>query len=171
MDETENDPFGVLNDLLGVLDASADVSPVLSLPPHGVKEHRNETRYMASWRVSVFIEGHDLHYGRVKDISLHGIAILNGLNIKPGTNVTLNIHISSLTTPLKPKALVVHGITSYAVHDAGHLCFRVGIVFVKFAPATDRAYLEERLTNHHSKAPDYVCQRNADQPISRVGSS
>lgn len=164
MGKAENDP-------LGVLGASGDVSPVFSLPPQGVKEHRNETRYMASWRIAISVEGQDFHYGRVKDISLHGIAVLNGLNIKPGINVTLNIHVPSLTTPCEPKTLIVHGITSYAVHDAEHLCFRVGIAFVKFEPATDITYLEERLTNHHNKVPDYVCQRSTDQPISRVGSS
>lgn len=158
------------NDVLGVFGASSNVSPIESLPPQGVKEHRNETRYMASWRIAVAIEGQDFNYGRVKDISLHGTAVLNGLNIKPGTGVTLNIHIPSLTIPCQPKTLIVHGITSYAVHDVDHLCFRVGITFAEFEPASDRAYLEERLANHHAKVPDYVCQRDTDRPISRFSS-
>ena len=163
MGKAENDP-------LGVLGTPGDIAPVVSLPPQGVKEQRNETRYMASWRIAVAIEGQDFNYGRIKDVSLHGTAILNGLNLKPGTRVTLNIHIPTLSTPCKPKTLIVHGVASYAVHDVEHLCFRVGITFVKFEPAADRAYLEERLTNHHTKVPDYVCQRNTDRPISRFSS-
>lgn len=163
MGKSENDP-------LGVLDTPGDIVPVVSFPPKGVKEHRNEVRYLASWRVAVAIKGQDFYYGRVKDISLHGTAVLNGLDIKPGTSVTLNIHIPTLATPCKPKTLIVHGITTYSVHDANHLCFRVGVTFVKFEPDADCAYLEERLTNHHTKVPDYVCQRGSDASISRFSS-
>lgn len=160
MGKAENDP-------LGVLGAPSDIVPVVSLPPQGVKEHRNETRYKASWRAAIAVEGHSFIYGRIRDISLHGTAILNELNINPGTRVTINVHIPALATPCAPKVLVVHGTTSYSVHDADHLCFRIGITFVKFEPATDRVYLEERLINHHIKTPDYVCHRGSDAPISR----
>ncbi|MDO8466332.1 MAG: PilZ domain-containing protein [Gallionella sp.] len=155
MGKSENDP-------LGVLGAIGDISPVYSLPPRGKKELRNETRYMASWRAAVSVEGRDFHYGRIRDISLHGTAILSGLNIKDGTGVTLNIHIPALTTPCASKVLIVRGIASYAVHDVDHQCFRVGITFVEFEPAEDRTYLEERLTNHHAKVADYVCRRSTD---------
>lgn len=163
MGKAENDP-------LGVFGASSDVLPIESLPPQGTKEHRNEIRYLVTWRMAVSINGQGFHYGRAKNISLHGAAILSGLNIKPGTSVTLNIHTPPLTAPCKPKTLIIHGITSYAVHDADHLCFRVGVTFVKFEPVADLDYLEERLANHHVKAPDYVCQRDSDRPISRFSS-
>ena len=154
------------NDSLGVAATSGDVTPIVSLSPDA-KEHRSETRYKASWRVAVSVDGQDFIYGRIRDISVCGTAILNGLNIKPGTGVTLNIHIPTLTAPCVPKTLIVHGTSSYVVHDADHLCFRVGIVFNKFELAADIAYLKERLANHHIKVPDYVCQRNTDRPISR----
>lgn len=163
MGKAENDPLGLFGDV-------GDLTPVVALPPQGVKEHRNEARYKASWRTAIAIEGHDYIYGRIRDISLHGTAILNGLNIKPGASVTLNIHIPTLTTPCAPKVLVVHGATSYTVHDAEHLCFRTGITFIKFESAIDCAYLEERLTNHHPKVPDYVCRRGSDASISRFSS-
>lgn len=155
MGKSENDP-------LGVLGAVGDISPVYSLPPRGKKELRNETRYMASWRAAVSLEDKGFHYGRIRDISLHGTAILNGFNLKIGTGVTLNIHIPTLTATCASKVLIVRGITSYAVHDADHQCFRVGITFAEFEPAEDRTYLEDRLTNHHVKVADYVCRRSTD---------
>lgn len=163
MGKAENDP-------LGVLDTPGDLSPVISLPPQGIKEHRNEARYRAPWRAAIAIQGQDFIYGRIRDISLHGTAILNGFNLNPGTSVTLNIHVPTLATPCAPKVLVIYGTTSYSIHDADHLCFRIGITFVKFELDTDRVYLEERLTNHHIKMPDYVCQRSSDAPISRFSS-
>lgn len=163
MSNAENDPFGVLG-------TSGDVTPVVALPPQGIKEHRNETRYKASWRAAIAIKGQDFHYGRVKDISLHGTAILNELSINPGASVTLNIYIPTLTAPCAPKVLALRGTVSYSIHDADHLCFRTGITFVMFEPAADRVYLEDRLTNHHIKVPDPVCQRGAAAPISRYSS-
>lgn len=155
MGKSENDPLGVLGTV-------GDISPIHSLPPRGKKDLRSEIRYMAAWRVAVSPEGRDFHYGRIKDISLHGTALLSGLNFKEGTSVTLNIHIPSLTAPCASKVLIVRGITSYAVHDVDHQCFRVGITFTEFEPAEDRAFLEERLTNHHAKVADYVCRRSTD---------
>lgn len=139
------------NNSLDMSEAFGDVSPIKSLPPKGSKEHRKEARYRASWRIDVAVEGHDLHDGRIKDISLHGTAILNGRNLKPGISITLHIHIPPLTIPGVPKILIVHGKTCYAIHDADNLCFRVGITFVKFELASDRAFLEARLTNHHTQ--------------------
>lgn len=147
------------------LRASSDVSSANSLPQKGGKEQRREARYLVSWRVSISIEGQHLHYGRTKDISLHGISILNDLNPKPGTRVTLNIHIPTLNKSCKPHVLIVHGTTSYTVHDSDILCFRIGICFAKFEHESDRAYLAERITNHHVQAPDYVCRRSTDQKI------
>ena len=143
------------NNLLDILGACNDVSPIKSLPKQGTKELRKETRYKVAWKIVVAVEGQDLHNGRIMDISQHGAAILNGFNIKPGTSVTLNIHIPTLTTPCTQKVLVVHGTTSFTVHDAEHRCFRVGITFTKFDSATGMAYLEERLTNHHFKVLEY----------------
>lgn len=142
----------VENDPLGVLAAFNDVTPIESLPPQGVKEHRREIRYKASWKIAVTVEGKDLHDGRIKDISLHGAAILMGRNLKPNASVMLHIHIPSLAGPDVPKVLRVNGMTSYTVHDASDQCFRVGVYFVKFEMPSDCAYLEARLTNHHSKA-------------------
>jgi len=145
MINTDDDPLGILNDI-------GDVSPITSLPPPGVKEHRNETRYSAAWKVTIAADGLGSHDGRVRDISLHGAAILIGRNLKPGISVTLHFHMHSLTGPGAPKILVVHGIICYTTHDANALCFRVGVTFSKFETASDRVYLEDRLTNHHSRA-------------------
>lgn len=147
------------------LRASSDVSTVNALQPKYGKEHRREVRYMASWRVAVSVEGQDFHCGRVKDISLHGAAILNDFNVKSGMRVTSNIYIPTLDRPCEQKVLIVHGISIYTVYDADRLCFRVGISFVGFEQASDRDYLEERLTNYHIKVPDYVCRRSADRMI------
>lgn len=140
------------NNFLGELDIFDNVSPIKSSPPQGAKEHRNEIRYRAAWRIFVAIEGHNLHDGRIRDISIHGTAILNVRNLKPGTSVTLHIHIPPLNGPGTPRILIAHGKTSYSIHDVDNQCFRVGVTFVKFELASDRAYLEARLTNHHSKA-------------------
>lgn len=140
------------NNSLGVSEAFGDVSPIKSSPPKGNKEYRKETRYRASWRIDVAVEGHDLQEGRIKDISLHGTAtILNGRNLKPGISVTLHIHIPPLTNTSMPKVMIVDGKTSYTIHDANDLCFRVGVTFVKFELASDSAFLEMRLTNHHTQ--------------------
>ncbi len=137
---------------LEALNALDDISPIRSSPPKGTKEHRKETRYRASWGVAIAVEGHDLHEGKIKDISLHGTAtILNGRNLKSGISVKLHICIPPLIGPGAPKILIVDGKTSYAIHDADDLRFRVGVTFVKFELASDRAFLEARLTNHHTQ--------------------
>lgn len=151
--------------MLGILGTFDNVSPTQSSLPQGVKELRSATRYMVSWRVAVFVKGRDFYYGKIKDISLCGAAILNELNLKNGTSVTLKIHVPTLNRCCESRALIVHCKTTYAVYDAGRLCFRVGVTFDKFELESDRAYLEERLKNHHVVLPDYVCRRNTDQAI------
>lgn len=151
MISTDDDPFGILNS--GSSGVADDVSEIESLPPAGSKEHRNEIRYKASWRIAVSIGDQYLHDGRIKDISMHGAAILNGRNLKPGTSVTLHIHIPPLTRSSAPKTVIVHSKTCYAIHDSNNQCFRLGITFVTFAQESDRAYMEDRLTNHHVKSP------------------
>lgn len=138
----------------------SDVSPDNSPPPKCGKEQRRETRYMVSWRAAISVDGENFFYGRLKDISPHGTAILNDLNIKPGIRVTLRIYIPTIDTPCKPKVLIAYGIAVYTAYDAEHLCFRVGISFVKSGQASDCAYLEERLTG---RLPDYVCRRGTDR--------
>ncbi|MDD5299127.1 MAG: PilZ domain-containing protein [Gallionella sp.] len=155
-------------DVLGVFD---NVPPVKSSPPQDIKpppsmkEQRKEARYMVPWRVAISVKGRDSYYGRIKDISLCGAAILNELNLKNGTSITLNIHIPLLDRGREAKILIVHGKTTYSVYDANRLCFRVGVAFVKFEREADRAYLEKHLKNHHVELPDYVCRRSTDQAI------
>jgi len=134
-----------------VFGAYDEVMPIESLPPQGGREHRKEIRYRASWKVVVAVEGQGLHDGRIRDISLHGAAILIGRNPKPKTKVTLHIHIPSLTGPGASRTMKITGLAAYSVHDANNQCFRVGITFVKFELVSDRDYLEDRLTSHHSK--------------------
>jgi hypothetical protein len=100
------------------LRASSNASLANSLPPRCGKEHRKETRYMVSWRAAVSIDGQTFHYGRLKDISLHGAAILNDLNVKPGACVTLKIHIPTLDRSCESKVMMVRGKTAYTVCDA-----------------------------------------------------
>jgi hypothetical protein len=142
-----------IDDPFGILDTVDNVSPIESLPPEGIKEHRNEIRYSATWKVVVVAKNHAPYHAKIKDISLHGTAILIDRNLKPDLDATLHIYLHSLDGPDAPKILTVHGKTAYTIHDAKELCFRVGFVFVKFELAADRAYLESRLTNHHPKAP------------------
>ena len=145
------------------LRASSRARPDNSMLPQGSKDLRRETRYMVSWRVAVSVNGQEWHYGRVKDISLHGAAILNELNLKPGTRVTLSIHMPTLNRLCEPKVLIVHGTIAYTAHDTSLMCFRSGISFAKFEQESDRAYLEERLASNHVKVPDYVCRRSTDR--------
>lgn len=128
-----------------------DVLPIHASPPSGTEEHRNENRYRASWKIFVSIEGTDLQDGKIKDVSLHGAAILNERNLMHGTHLTLHIHIPSLNGYGVPRILIVKGQTSYSIHDADNICFRVGVKFVEFNKASDRAYLEARLTQHHAR--------------------
>ena len=123
-----------------------------SLLSQNVREHRKEDRYRVAWKVAIAVEGQGVHDGRIRDISLHGAAILNVRNLKPESYVTLCIHMPSLVCIGVPKILIVHGITSYSVHDASNLCFRIGVAFVEFELPSDRACLEERLKNHCSNA-------------------
>ncbi|MDP4030439.1 MAG: PilZ domain-containing protein [Gallionella sp.] len=145
------------------LRASSRARPDNSMLPQGSKDLRRETRYMVSWRVAVSVNGQEWHYGRVKDISLHGAAILNELNLKPGTRVTLSIHMPTLNRLCEPKVLIVHGTIAYTAHDTSLMCFRSGISFAKFEQESDKAYLEERLASNHVKVPDYVCRRGTDR--------
>lgn len=138
------------DDLLGMLGTSIGVPPVKSPPPGNARYHRKEGRYMAAWKIAVAAEGQGQHNGKLRDISLHGAAILVECNLKPQTRVTLHIHVPSLEGRA-PKILVIHGATTYTVHDMHSLRFRTGISFAKFDVASDQAYLESRLTNHHSK--------------------
>ena len=140
------------NDTPAVLNAFDDVSSIKSSQPQGVKELRKGIRYKASWRIAAIVEGQDLHEGRIKDISIHGAAILVGCNLNPHTSVTLQIYIPALAGPGVPKIMIVHGMTSHTVHDVYDQCFRVGIAFVKFELASACAYLDARLIKHHSKA-------------------
>lgn len=135
----------------GASGAFGNVLPIDSLLPPGSREHRKETRYKATWKIAVVVDGHDLHDGKIKDISLHGAAIIIGHNLKRRASVTLHIHIPSVDGPAAPKILIVHGTAVYTVHDANDQCFRVGIAFDKFEVASDRAYLEARLASHHMK--------------------
>ncbi|MDX8380068.1 MAG: PilZ domain-containing protein [Gallionella sp.] len=129
----------------------SDVLPIHASPPSGTEEHRNENRYRASWKIFVSIEGTDLQEGKIKDVSLHGAAILNERNLMHGTHLTLPIHIPSLMGYGVPRIRIVKCRTSYSIHDADNICFRVGVKFVEFNKSSDRAYLEARLTRHHSK--------------------
>lgn len=144
------------------LSAIGDVSPVSSSPPKGSKEQRQETRYLASWRVAICVDGRDPHYGRVKDISLCGAAILNEVNIRPGTRLTLNILLPTLDRAREPRVLTVHCMAVYTAYDADHLCFRVGVSFTRYEQAPDRAYLEKRLTNYHVAVPDNANRRSVN---------
>ena len=140
------------NDTPTVLDAFDDVSSIKSSQPQGVKELRKGTRYKASWRVTAIVEGQELHEGRIKDISIHGAAILVGCNLNPNISVTLQIYIPTLAGSDVPKIMIVYGMTSHTVHDVYDQCFRVGIAFVKFELASACAYLDARLTKHHLEA-------------------
>lgn len=120
-----------------------------SLQPQHAREYRREERYRVTWKAAVAVNG-KIYVERMMDISLHGAAILSEHNLKPETYVTLNIHVPLLASIGASKILTVRGITTYSVHDAAHLCFRVGISFVEFELPSDRTYLEERLRNHHS---------------------
>lgn len=120
----------------------------LLLPQHA-REYRREDRYRVTWKVAVAVNG-QIYGEKMMDISLHGAAILSEHNLKPETYVTLNIHVPLLASIGAPKILTVRGITTYSVHDAAHLCFRIGINFVEFELPSDRTYLEERLKNYHS---------------------
>jgi len=139
-------------DPINMLEAFNDVSPVKSLLPQGGKENRRAIRYKVTWRIVIDIEGHDVYEGKIKDISVYGAAILNGLNLKPNTGITLHIHIPTLSNHGTPRVIKVEGKTSYSIHDDKHRCFRVGIAFIEFGRASDRAYLEARLSNHHIEA-------------------
>lgn len=145
------------------LQAPGEASPSDLSSREGGKEQRRETRYMVSWRAAVSVDGQNFHYGRLKDISLHGAAVLNDFNVKPGTRITLKIHIPTLNLSRESKVMMVSGVTAYAVYDTDRRCFRIGISFVRFEHASDSAYLEERLTNYHVKVPDYVCRRSTDR--------
>lgn len=139
----DNDPFGIS----GAFDD--DITPVEATPPKGTREHRQEPRFRARWKIIVVIEGQDFHDGQIKDISAHGASILVGRNLIPSTKVKLCIDIPSLTGHGKPRTIVVQGRTVYTVHDGENMTFRVGIHFNKFTLASDRSYLEARLTEHH----------------------
>lgn len=147
------------------LRASSGMQLANHLPPKCGREHRRETRYMVSWRAAVSVDGQNFHYGRLRDISLKGAAILDDLNVKPGTCVMLKIHIPGLDISCGAKVVIARSIATYTVYDTEHQCFRMGVSFDVFEQASDRAYLEGRLTNHHTEVPGYICRRSTDQTI------
>ncbi|MDD2914072.1 MAG: PilZ domain-containing protein [Gallionella sp.] len=151
--------------MLDMLDIFDETPPNKSPSPQNARGHRKEIRYKVAWRVAVLVGGLNPYYGRVKDISLDGAAILNELNLKCGASVVLNIHIPALNGSCDSKIMSVHGKTIYTVYDADRMCFRVGVTFVRFEQESDRAYLAERLINNHIAVPDYVCRRSTDQTI------
>lgn len=138
------------DDIFGISGAfDDDISPVKAAPPKGTKEHRQEPRFRARWKIIVIIQGQDFHDGQIRDISQNGASILVGRNLSPSTKVILCIDIPSLTGHGKPRTIVVHGRVVYTVHDGEHMTFRAGVQFIKFNLASDRSYLEARLTEHH----------------------
>jgi hypothetical protein len=146
--------FNSEEDTFGLLSAFRDVSPIKSQQPKGGIENRRGDRYKATWRVAVEASGHDLHYAKINDISLFGVAILNDQNLKPQSKTTLHIQIPSVKNTVDQKILIVHGLTAYSIHDAKHGCFRIGINFNEFGLESDRDFLHTRLTTHHSKVPN-----------------
>ncbi len=138
------------DDIFGISGAfDDDISPVKAVPPKGTKEHRQDPRFRARWKIIVIIQGQDFHDGQIRDISQNGASILVGRNLVPSTKVILCIDIPSLTGHGKPRTIVVHGRVVYTVHDGEHMTFRAGVQFNKFNLASDRSYLEARLTEHH----------------------
>lgn len=141
---------------------SSEMRSVGPLPPKYGKEHRSETRYMVSWRATISVDGQNFHYGRLRDISLKGAAILDDLNVKPGACIMLKIHIPGLDRYCEARVVIVRSIATYTVYDTEHQCFRMGVSFDVFEQVSDRAYLEGRLTNHHIEAPGCICRRSTD---------
>lgn len=144
------------------LRASGRGAPFKSFQAMGGEEQRRDPRYLVSWRVALSVGDSNSHYGRVRDISLHGAAILSDLNIKPDTRLMLSILIPTLSRDCEPKIMAIHGKAVYTAYDAEQLRFRVGVSFIKFEQADDRAYLEERLVSHHLLVPDSLCRRSTD---------
>ncbi len=134
-----------------LMEAFADVLPIDSTPPPGIIEHRAYPRYTVSWRIAVSAEGQDWQEGKIRDISLNGAAVKLPRNLKPGTRVTLNIQIPSLSPQSDPKIMVIHGKIAYSILDTQNHDFRIGLNFIKYEQESDYSYLEQRLTKYQTR--------------------
>jgi len=126
-----------------VMDVLQDAFPNKTQAPIVIDDRRQDERYSVNWRITI-VAGRESHEGRLKDISLHGAAILIHRAINPNVKITLHIHVPPLHPGAK-KAITIQCVTANTVHDSHDQCFRVGISFTKFDLPSDAAYLDGRI--------------------------
>jgi len=133
IDKLEFDVMNVLQDAL----------PAKTLAPTVIDDRRQDERYSVNWRITIMVDGQS-HEGRLKDVSLHGAAILIHRSINPNIIFTLNIHLPPLQPGLK-KVITIRCVTCNTVHDSRDQCFRIGVSFKQFKLPSDLVSLEERM--------------------------
>lgn len=118
------------------------------------KDKRRHPRYRLRWPATLIINpaGENLVVeGRLHDLSIGGASLLCDLNIRTHDRVTLILRPPALTAGEAPQIVTVHSNLVYTVHSSEHMCFRLGLQFVRFE-MPGRHWLENRLVHH---APVY----------------
>jgi len=124
----------------------------VAAPAH---EARATPRYRVRWRTEVVLNAQTTYYGHLKDISISGAAVLMEHNIKSAQSITLFVEIPSESTYTykEPHILQVEGKVISTIYESESAYFRTGIVFRRFIPENDRAFLDNYLKNNCIELP------------------
>jgi hypothetical protein len=117
-------------------------------------EDRKAPRFRVKWHADILVDERSIYHGFLNDISTVGASIYLNNNVHP-IKPTLRIHVPPLSLTAKPHIIEVTGKTLYVVYDGGKQLYRASINFLSFRVESDLAYLDERLTRHHSKIPEH----------------
>ncbi len=142
-------------------DLSQDINDILAtLSPKkvsvavGCNEKRKAPRFRVKWFADILTDDHVIYHGFVNDISTLGVSIYLNSNLN-NAKCRLRIHVPPLNLTSKPHMIEVFGKVLYVVYDGDKQLYRAAINFLRFNPESDLAMLDERLTKHHSKVPEF----------------
>jgi hypothetical protein len=136
-----------INDILASFSSNKTTGEVEST------EKRKAPRFRVKWFADILTDEHVVYHGFVNDISTLGASIFLNSNLNTA-KCTLRIHVPPLNLMSKPYVMEVSGKILYVVYDSDKQLFRAAVSFIRFNPESDLSFLDERLTKHHSKAPE-----------------
>ena len=141
---------------------SQDLADILSLftpqkstVTESSKKPRKASRFRVKWHVDIFIDGQSVYFGSINDASTQGVSLYLNSHL-PRIKCTLHIHIPPHNIGSKPHVMAASGKIVYIVYDSNKQSFRIGVNFLSFNLESDLKYLDERLTKHHLKIPEFV---------------
>lgn len=97
------------------------------------------------WHADVLIDGHELFYGYIKDVSAQGANLFLDHNMQSVRQIKLRMHVPPLRIGEVVRVVETTAKIVSSVYDGAEEYFRAGIIFSKFVSDSDRAYLLGRV--------------------------